>query len=252
MLEDLFLYQPNGVISFSTQGIMIKDDNRWQHFVTTQDLWQYPEFLNNFPSDDIITFESQPSVPSSEIFNCSEFLKDFDESTLYEEIVIPSEPTIGTTEIIKLAESINLVLTTKIAKEQQSQGSINDKWQKQIEEKMKKIYNKKNDTEVELILYFEVGKLLHNRPLKYKKQFQKLKHTIHRKIRRSFCERPYIIAKRTFKIFGAVENITNSTIKLTPTDIHRLTQKEVEEYQEQFWILRSKIFKGGSNITVVT
>ena len=57
MLEDLFLYQPNGIISFSTQGVMIKDDNGQQHFTTTQELNQYPEFLNNFPSDDIISFE---------------------------------------------------------------------------------------------------------------------------------------------------------------------------------------------------
>ena len=57
---------------------------------------------------------------------------------------------------------------------------------------------------------------------------------IHQKIGRSFCERPYVIAKRTFKIFGTIENITNFTIRLTPTDIYRLTHKEVEEYQEQF------------------
>jgi hypothetical protein len=234
MLEELFLYQSNGVISFSTQGVMIKDDNGQQHFTTTQELNQYPEFLNNFPSDDIITFEVQPSVSSSKIFDCSQFLKDFDESTLYEEIVIPSEPTIKTAEIIELAESVNMIPTTEIIEKQQSKEIIDDRWQKQIEEKIKKVYNKKNNIETELILYFEIGKLLHNRPLKYKKQLQKLKHTIHRNIKRNFCERPYVIANRTFKIFRTVENITNSTIKLTPTDIHRLTHKEVEEYQEQF------------------
>ena len=57
MLKDLFLYQPNGVISFSIQGVMIKDDNGQQYFTMTQELNQYPEFLNNFPSDDIITFK---------------------------------------------------------------------------------------------------------------------------------------------------------------------------------------------------
>ena len=171
MLEDLFLYQPNGVISFSTQGIMIKDDNRQQHFVTTQDLWQYSEFLNNFPSDDIITFESQLSVSSSEIFNCSEFLKDFDESTLYEEIIIPSEPTIGTTEIIELAESINLVPTTKITEEHQPEEhqseSTDEVWKAKLERTLRKIYRQRKDEKQKLEYYFEIGEMLHNRPQKY-------------------------------------------------------------------------------------
>ena len=98
--------------------LMIKDDNGQQHFTMTQELNQYPEFLNNFPSDNIITFEVQPSVPSSEVFDCSEFFKDFDKSTIYEEIVIPSTPIIDTSEIIELAESINLIPTTEINKEQ--------------------------------------------------------------------------------------------------------------------------------------
>ena len=166
MLEDLFLYQPNGIISFFTQGVMIKDDNGQQHFTMTQELNQYPEFLNNFPSNNIISFEVQPSVPSSEVFDCSEFLKDFDESTLYEEIVIPSGPTIGTTEIIKLAESINLVPTTKITEQHQPEEhqseSTDEVWKTKLEKTLRKIYRQRKDEKQKLEYYFEIGEMLHN------------------------------------------------------------------------------------------
>ena len=166
MLEDLFLYQPNGVISFSIQGVMIKDDNGQQHFTTTQELNQYPEFLSNFPSDDIISFEVQPSIPSSEVFDCSEFLKDFDESTLYEEIVIPSGSIIETTEITELAESVNLISTTEIIKEQQPE-LINEEWKLELEERMKELYNKRMNQTQRLIQYFKIGKILHDHPIKH-------------------------------------------------------------------------------------
>ena len=174
MLEDLFLYQPNGIISFSTQGVMIKDDNGQQHFTTTQELDQYPEFLNNFPFDDIISFEVQPSIPSSEVFDCSEFLKDFDESTLYEEIVIPSGSIIETTEITELAESVNLIPTTEIIEERPSEP-INNEWKLELAEKMRAIYNKKVDKTQKLLRYFEIGKILYDHPVKHQRQLQKLK-----------------------------------------------------------------------------
>lgn len=233
MLEELFLYQSNGIVSFSTQGVIIKNNNGQQHIITTQDLNQYPEFINNFPSDDIITFEPQPSVPSSEVFDCSEFLKDFNESTIHEEIVIPS-PIISSTEIIELAESINLIPTTENTVEQQTLPTTDDEWKTELEEAVKRIYRRNINEEQKLEFYFEIGELLHNRPPKYRKRLQQLKRSIHRKIgRQKFCERPYHIARKTFEIFGTKEYLSQNIVNLMTSQIRQLSRKEVNEYKRR-------------------
>ena len=230
-LEELFLYQPNGIITFSTQGVMLKDDNGLQHYSMTQDLCQYPEFLNNFPSDDIIIFEPQLSVPPSEIFDCSEFLKDFDESTIDEEIIIPSTSTIDSSEIIELAESVNLIPTTEVIEEQQSESS-DDEWKFELEEKVKRTYNKRMNKTQKLVNYFEIGEILHSHPLKHERQLQKLKRTICRNIKQNFNERPFFIATRTYKIFKTKEKVLQSIHNLTPDKIFRLNHQEVRKYSK--------------------
>ena len=98
---------------------------------------------------------------------------------------------------------------------------------------MKEIYSIRIDEKQKLLHYFEVGKMLRSRPTKYQRQLQQIKKVIHRKIGRKFTERPYLIAKRTFKIFKTKESLLQSTHELTSNKIYWMIQQEVNEQLEK-------------------
>jgi len=113
ILEDLFLYQTNGIVTFSTFGVAIQDNNQQQHYIPTSDLCQYPEFMNNFLANETNNLEFPPVLPITEIFDCSDFLEEFDVSTTSVEAPIV-ESNINMEEIMELAKFINLVPITEI------------------------------------------------------------------------------------------------------------------------------------------
>jgi hypothetical protein len=185
ILEDLFLYQPNGIITFSIFGIVIRDNNQQQHYTPTPELCQYPEFLNSFLADETNNLEFPPVLPTTEIFDCSELLEDFDVSTT--PIEAPTiESNINIDEIMELAKFVNLVPTTEI--EEQSTELTDEQWKNKLEKEIEEIYSVRIDEKQKLLHYFEVGKMLHYRPTKYQRRLQQIKKTIHRKIGRKFTE----------------------------------------------------------------
>jgi Txe/YoeB family toxin of Txe-Axe toxin-antitoxin module len=132
---------------------------------------------------------------------------------------------------MELAKFVNLVPTTEI--EEQPTELTNEQWETKLEKEMKEIYSVRIDEKQKLLHYFEVGKMLHYRPTKYQRQLQQIKKVIHRKIGRKFCERPYVIAKRTFKIFRTEEKLLQLTHEWTSNRIYRMSQQEVNRQIEK-------------------
>ena len=230
ILEDLFLYQTNGIVTFSTFGVAIQDNNQQQHYIPTTNLCQYPEFMNNFLADETNNLEFPPVLPTAEVFDCSDFLEEFDVSTT--PIEAPTvESNIDMEEVMELAKFVNLVPTTEI--EEQPTELTDEQWETKLEKEIKEIYSVRIDKEQKLLHYFEVGKMLRSRPTKYQRQLQQIKKVIHRKIGRKFTERPYLIAKRTFKIFKTKESLLQSTHGMTPNKIYRMDQQEINEQLEK-------------------
>ena len=105
-------------------------------------------------------------------------------------------------------------------------------WKIQLEKLFRRIYTENIDQIERTILYFQIGKLIANPPVKYKTQQYKVKDEINKSLGLKIGENQFTTARNTFKIFDDEDQIRQQRSPLSITKIRRMKNSEIRNLKK--------------------
>ena len=248
MSEELLLYNSKAILTFTIYGVTINDANTQdQHFISADELAQDSDIINGFLIDDPELFEPPVTKAKEPIIDLTTFLETpsidgsttifepvFDEikpedlidlEKLFESLITTDEPTINNNE-----EKSTLTSTQK---EKYKERSLNSEtWKSQLEKMLRRVYTEKLDNIERTIIYHKIGKLINKPPKNYKLQQYKLKDELSESLGIRIGEKPFTIARNTYKLFKNENQIQQQKNPLNITQIRRMKKDEIKEFQK--------------------
>jgi hypothetical protein len=219
--EELLLTQFNGAIVITSLGITLQDNDGLQIEVDLNELCQNTHFLENILIENTEEIIFPMVVPTEtqleEMFN--EIIQEPIETKIEE----PHE------EVLELRNR-TVSRSDNTINQNESKKELDDEWTQNIYQKIKSIYNEKNTTTQRLVLYYQLGKLLNERPQRHSRSMSKLKKTIEEAFGKKLHEKPYVIAMRIHQIYSDEKEVIENRYQLKPTDILRMKNDEVQLY----------------------
>ena len=254
MLEELLLHNTQAILVFTIYGVTINDANtKDQHFIPINELAQDSNKINGFLVDDPELYESPIEKAKESITDYTTLLELLfvDESTF---ILNPVFDEIKPEDLIDLEKLFRpLIMTNESTVNNNGEGPSSitvqkeentleeapkekahksETWKLQLEKLVKQIYTEEANQIEKTITYYRIGKLISQTPTKYKCQQYKIKEELSTSIGIRIREKPFTIARNTYKLFKNENQIQQQKNLLNVIQIRRMKKNEIKEFRK--------------------
>ena len=108
-----------------------------------------------------------------------------------------------------------------------------EEWPVKLQNQITKILDRQMNNNETIKQYYKIGQLLEDMPAQYRRQLSSIRKKINKELEIKSNDRHYVIARKIFRIFSSEEEIEhrNSELRLTPTEIFRMRNREVKELE---------------------
>lgn len=267
IIEELMLYESDALFTIGTNGVMAKRNTRQpEEYIGITILAQDTDFLDGFLTSETSNWTPPVEKPLNEVEDCtsladsektnediSELFETFVNSdgasieyeTIEPGLTLDPEEFRNSSLLKEDVEVVNQMIASIIenefkvsSEEDQSKTNIstnskrNDIWKEQLIDAMRKIHEGTLDSHEKIIQYYRIGKWIANPPVQHRGRLFIVKNEVNKALGIRLTERPYAIARNTYKLYENEEQIKNLKTVLSPTTIRRLTNDKIEEMKK--------------------
>ncbi len=267
IIEELMLYESDTLFTIGTNGVMAKRNTQQpEEYIGITLLAQDTNFLDGFLTNEISDWTPPVEKPLNEIEDYTSLIdseKDDKEiSEIFEVFVnadgnsieletiepgltLDSEEFSNSPLLREDIEVVNQMITSIVEKEFKTSSEEdlsekpitknskrNDIWKEQLIDAMRKIHEGIIDSHEKIIQYYRIGKWIANPPIHYRGKLFIVKEEMNKALGVRLTERPYAIARNTYKLYTDEEQIKNLKTVLSPTTICRLMNDKIEEMKK--------------------
>jgi len=238
LYQELLIQQPYGMLTFSTFGLNVQDNDGQETHISLLDLIGQPGFIEDIKANHTYLLETQPPIEPIELsINPVNTSTEPNFDWLNDYFILPSQEDEfkNIIEEIKETEFVNSdssqepkeKLEPIVVIPEQRDITLEKDWPTKLEEAVLEIYNQPLINNKKMVQYYKLGYIISIQPRKYRKNFHEIKRGIDDTLGKRVYEKPYNIAQKVFDIYQSEEEALINKFDFTPSKLFHLKREEI-------------------------